>query len=466
MVAAGVLLLPGTAAVSAQDLLAQQARPVVFRLPENPFDSLVPMKKSYDEVSADPDNLDPSQESPAGPQEPSMRDIFATGDWGGKRKEWAEKGLDFDLHWVNFWQGVTGGGTDHDLDYGGKFIAGFTINGTKAGWVKNSIIKVMTETRYLNSPNTDTGSVLPVNVALISPAAKGTVFSITEATWTQLFIRDKGLNIYALSAGRFDTLELFNEPFQGLAGIPKFMHLNMNGPPTAVSTVPLVTNGATFAWLKKGEPFFTFALFDSNDSSLEPGLNRLFADGVTLSPGIILQSHFGGMSGHHSFSGAVTTKETTPFDQLRQVILPTPDNPVVPKRGSWFVDYTMSQYLKQDPKNPKLGWGLFATVSVADNSTNPFRSFFLVGLGGNNLIKSRPQDRFGVAYSYIGLSNALRNALVLLNRLRAQQHQGEIFYNWSIRPWLWLTGDLQFVRGSRPTVSTATVPGVRLEIIF
>jgi carbohydrate-selective porin OprB len=46
------------------------------------------------------------------------------------------------------------------------------------------------------------------------------------------------------------------------------------------------------------------------------------------------------------------------------------------------------------------------------------------------------------------------------------EHQFEGFYNVHITPWLRLTGDLQIIRGVRPRVDTAVVPGARLEVIF
>jgi hypothetical protein len=41
-----------------------------------------------------------------------------------------------------------------------------------------------------------------------------------------------------------------------------------------------------------------------------------------------------------------------------------------------------------------------------------------------------------------------------------------MFYNMHVTPWLRLTGDLQIIRGVRPTANTAIVPGARLELVF
>jgi hypothetical protein len=43
-----------------------------------------------------------------------------------------------------------------------------------------------------------------------------------------------------------------------------------------------------------------------------------------------------GKTANHTFSGAVTTKKYTPFDAIRQVVIPGPPrNPSEPQRGSW-----------------------------------------------------------------------------------------------------------------------------------
>jgi len=430
-----------------------------FKMPEFPD-----RDKTKGKIAASSDGTAEATEDMLSEPESELNETKATGDWNGIRTKWEEKGYQFELSWTNFWQGVSDGGLRHRMNYGGKFIGGIKIDGTKAGLFKNSIIKMGGEFRYEDSATRDVGAAIPVNTALISPGEEGAVLGVNEFNYTQLFIRDKGLNIYAFSVGKFDTLDLFDDPFQGLSGIPKFFNLNQNGPVTAGRTVPIVTNGATFAWIRKGQPFFTLALFDPKASETRAGISDLFSAGITIAPGVILQSNFFGKTGRHSFSGAITTRKYTPFDQIPQVIVPNPANPVVPKGGSWFVAYTLTQYLVQDEKDKTSGWGLFGTFSIADERTNPIRSQFTVGIGGNRLFR-RSRDRFGISYSYIGFSDTLKDALEPLIRIRAE-NQFEAFYNWSIRPWLWLTGDLQIVSPLRRNVDMAVIPGARLQIIF
>ena len=192
---------------------------------------------------------------------------------------------------------------------------------------------------------------------------------------------------------------------------------------TVLHQVPLITNGASFAYVRRGEPFITFALLDPNDHSTDPGLSNLFSDGVTFSPGINFPTKYFGKTGKHSFGGAITTKKYTPFDAIRQVIIPGPPlNPIQPKRGSWSVNYIFRQYIVERAR--KDGWGFFGQVAFADKNTSPITRFFDVGLGGNGLFKGRQRDEFGIAYAYTDLSSVLKDNLDLLplggRRLRVE----------------------------------------------
>ena len=185
-------------------------------------------------------------------------------------------------------------------------------------------------------------------------------------------------------------------------------------------------------------------------------------------PGYNIPAKYWGKSAKHTFSGAITTKKYTPFDSIRQIVIPGPPaNPVEPKRGSWSVSYVFRQYLVERAR--KDGWGMFTQLAFANKDTSPISKFFNVGLGGNGLIRSRNQDEFGIAYAFTDLSSVLKdniNLLTLGGRRPRPEHQVEIFYNFHITPWLRLTGDLQIIRGVRTIADTAIVPGARLEMIF
>jgi porin len=222
------------------------------------------------------------------------------------------------------------------------------------------------------------------------------------------------------------------------------------------------------AYVRGGEPFFTFSLMDPNDHSTDAGLSDLFADGVTFAPGLNLPAKYFGKTAKHTFGGAITTKAYTPFDAIHQAIIPGPPiNPVEPQRGSWSLNYTFRQYIVE--RAARDGWGFFGQGSLADQATSPVTTFFDVGLGGNGLFPARRGDEFGLSYAYTDLSDELKDNLDLLSlggRRLQVEHQLEVFYNLHVTPWLQLTGNLQVLRPNRPAADTAIVPAVRLRLVF
>lgn len=392
-----------------------------------------------------------------------------TGDWGGTRARWKEKGVELEFKLSNFFQAVTAGGTRHDEEYNGKFEYTLKFDlGKVAGW-KFWSSKIKAETRWGGPSVGGTGAVNSTNTAALIPGPDGSVTSVTAVNFTRLIPKDlqKG-DLYAIAFGRFNMLDLLDEDFFAGGGTERFMNIAQIGPLTVLREVPLITNGISFAYIKGGEPFFTLAILDPNDHSTDIGIDELFDDGVTISPGINFATKYGGKSGKHSIGGAVTTKKYTPFDAIRQIIIPGPAlNPVEPKRGSWSASYVFRQYFVERGKRD--GWGFFTQFALANRDTSPITVFFDAGIGGNGLFESRKNDEFGAAYAFTDLSKVLKDNIDLLtlgNRRPQPEHQLEVFYNLHITPWLQLTGDLQILRPVRRGFDVAVVPGARLVMIF
>jgi len=393
-----------------------------------------------------------------------------TGDWNGRRTRWKDKGFAVESSLTQFYQGVSSGGTRTSSEYNGtaqaklKFDLGKLADRQFLFW----LAEIKAETRFGGPLVTSTGTISPVNTAAIIPGADGTVFSVTAVNVTKLFpVNLKEGKLFAVSFGRYNLLDLLDEDFFAGGGTERFLNIAQIGPLTVLRQVPLVTNAVSTAYIRGGEPFVTFAVMDPNDHSLDPALSDLFADGVTFAPGINFSAKYRGRTAKHSFGGAITTKAYTPFDAIRQAIIPgSPINPVEPQRGSWSINYTFRQSIVERAASD--GWGFFSQVSFADQGTSPITTFFDVGLGGNGLMPGRRRDEFGMAYAYTDLSDELKENLDLLRlggRLRVE-HQVEVFYNLQLTPWFQLTGDLQVLRPNRPAADTAVVPAVRLRVMF
>jgi carbohydrate-selective porin OprB len=167
--------------------------------------------------------------------------------------------------------------------------------------------------------------------------------------------------------------------------------------------------------------------------------------------------HQGGAGGFASVQpshGTRTFAKAPPVDHKAQRI------------STEWASYIFRQYIVE--RGRKDGWSFSTQIAFANKDTSPVTKFFNAGIGGNGLIKSRNRDEFGLAYAYTDLSSDLKDNinLVTLGEVRLRpEHQVEVFYNLFITPWLQLTGDLQIIRGVRPSAETAIVPGGRIVMI-
>lgn len=419
---------------------------------------------------AEPAAAAPAQAPAPTPETEFWKREQLTGDWGGDRTRLQNEGLTLEGRFTQFVQGIAKGGTRETTVYNAKLEMEMKLDFGKMNpkWMWWSA-DIKTEWRFGGPLLLGTGAINPTNTATMIPDSSGSVVSVTSFNFSRIIPKDlKKGDLYVVGFGRYNMIELIDEDFFAGEGTERFMNLAQIGPLTVLREVPFVTNGATFAVVRGGEPRFVLAVIDPNDHSTNLGLKDLFAEGVTFAPAYNIPAKYWGKSAKHTFDGAITTKKYTPFDAIRQVIIPGPPlNPVQPKRGSWNIGYTFRQYIVE--RSPKNGWGLFTQVSFANKDTSPITSFFDIGLGGHGLFKSRATDEFGIAYAYSGLSRVLVDNINLLTqggRRPRPENQIEMFYNFHLTPWLRLTGDLQFIRGVRPIVETAVVPGARLEIIF
>ena len=110
------------------------------------------------------------------------------------------------------------------------------------------------------------------------------------------------------------------------------------------------------------------------------------------------------------------------------------------------------------------GWGIFGTLVGADGKTNKSGAVLTLGLGGTAPFRSRPHDRYGVAYSQDGVSFPYRDQArpFELN----SENVLEAFYGCAFTPFIVVTADLQVIRPMVQLRRTAVLPGVRMAVNF
>src|SRR5499433_2269563 len=111
------------------------------------------------------------------PKDPYAGDIWSrstlTGDWGGFRNEWAEKGVTFDFNITQIGQGVVNGGTSGAWQYGGRGDLTINLDSQKLGLWPGGFFNLELEGNWASSVNSSTGALMPVNTNQIFPLPPG-----------------------------------------------------------------------------------------------------------------------------------------------------------------------------------------------------------------------------------------------------------------------------------------------------
>jgi porin len=374
---------------------------------------------------------------------------------------------------TQFYQGLVGGQGDHNSEYGGKLDGTFAIDGQKLGLWPGLFVNGYAGFRFGETSNGAGGTLLPNDTALLFPKGKGDVFALTSLTLTQFLSPNVGISI-----GRFDTVLLYNTPFTGGYGLDKFMNIALTAPPIVGRTVPPVTLGASLLVLHQQMPVFTAAVFNSENTPVTTGFEKLGSNGWTIFLDATLPVKPYGLAGHYSVGGTYSTERLTTFTQnpllLLANLLLVKAPPLRKESGSWTVNFAIDQYLYQRPDNPKIGWGLFGYCCFSDANPNPISFFAHGGIGGTSPIPRRQKDNFGIGYYYLAISHDLEQTLqpftrlpVIGPKLQLRDEQGvEMFYNLALTGWMKFAADLQIVRPGLARAPTATIFGIRAKIDF
>ena len=385
-----------------------------------------------------------------------------TGDWGGTRNEWANKGFTVDLTLVQVGQGVLSGGLNKEWEYAGRYDIVLNLDTGKMGLWQGGFFRVEGEGLFGTFINaSDTGALIPVDANALFPFPGKDQIMLPGVQYTQFLSEKFGLFIGKL-ATITDTSGDMNDFAHG-KGAYQFLNLAFNFNPVMAVTVPYSTLGGGLIFLPLGnqDVIASLSAVDPSGAANTSGLGDAFSDGVTVAGELRVKTNFFDRTGHQLIGGAYSSKDYTSLDQPpRNLIIP--GLPIGTHAGSWGIYYNFDQYIYQpDPKSDQ-GWGVFGRLGTSDGDANPVDWFASIGVGGKGLIPGRKNDRFGIGYYYIWIANQ-----ELPNRLNFEDSQGfEAFYEIAITPWILFTPDIQIIDASQESVDTSVVLGARLTMKF
>lgn len=384
-----------------------------------------------------------------------------TGDWGGSRSSMKEGGITFDLSTTQYYQGVTSGGLDQEFRYGGRNDYLLNLDGEKLGLWEGSFVTLHGETRYGESANSLTGSMMPTNLMLSLPQPNGTVSALSGVKFTQFL--SESMLVYG---GKINTFDGFVQPLTGASGLTGFQNTAMMFNPIYARTVSYSTFGAGFAYLNNMEPVFAAAVLDTKNTPTVSGFDTFFDNGATIFAQLNIPTTFFDRPGHHGISGTYSTgtyadiSPTAYFDPGQGLVIVS-----TPQSGSSCLAYNFDQALYVAPDDPKRRWGVFGNLGIADDNPSPIRWFASAGISGASPVAGRKADSFGAGYYYLGVSDELKNLAPILLPLRNEQGM-ELYYNVAVTPWCQITPDLQVIDPFRERADTSLLFGLRAKIDF
>jgi len=394
-----------------------------------------------------------------------------TGDWGGLRQQWAEKGVTFRFNWYQAVQGIVDGGTDNRWAYGTNLDLYADLDLDRMGVIPGGLVAFRAQSRFGDSVNGgDTGLLLPVNTysafPFTDPPDENVPFSITELNYTQ-FLSER----FALLVGKITTMKNANE-FAGGEGRTQFMNFQFLYPAVYAQITPYSTLAAGAFWMPSWRFQFTTILMNTADSSTTTGFGDI-GEGATWWNSVDVQWDLSGYPGGstfgflYAFNGDFTNIGGINYD---------PDVGIVvgKESESWALRWDGWQYLftetepgtRVDPRDGRQdlqGVGVFASLGLGDKKTNPVSFAASVGVSGRGLFPGREDDTLGLGYFY----NQLQKPRPLLTDFLKSSTQGiEFYYNAAILRWLELTADVQWVKSAQTKVDDSLVLGLRCNISF
>lgn len=423
------------------------------------------------------------------PSNPYSGDLWSrstlTGDSGGLRNEWAQKGITFDFSITQVGQGVVNGGKSSAWQYGGRGDLVINLDSQKLGLWPGGFFNLELEGNWASSVNPNTGALMPVNTNQAFPLPPGDIFAVPAWNFAQFLSPYFGLTI-----GKFATITSTSGDMNEFAhgkGDTQFMNLALNFNPLLAFTVPYSTLGTGVVVLPTKDPkeaIISLSVLSANGQPNTSGFGDLNGNAIVVAGEGRVRTDFFGLTGHQLFGTTFSNKRFTSIDQRldRDVI---ENGALRPEKGSWNIYYNFDQYLYEPKKGADRGVGIFGRLGVSDGNPNFMKFFGSFGIGGKGMFESRPHDQFGWGFYYININNPSIQGPLQTAELLRDEYGFEAYYNFALTPWAMLTPDIQIIRGAQKdrvtvtqgplgvlpridkrSISTSTVLGLRLQLVF
>jgi len=403
-----------------------------------------------------------------------------SGDWGGLRNDLAAKGITFDMSLTQVYQGVVEGGIKETWRYGGRGNLTINVDTQKLGLWPGGFLMVEVEGNFAQSVNDKTGAIMPVNSNQVYPRMAfpgvndGDNLNVPAIMFTQFFSP-----YTAVFFGKIDITSADANAFAHGKGDTQFLNLALNFIPVPLLAAPYTPLGAGLMILPTKDPnaaIINLMVMQTTAKASTSGFGDLHSNDLTFAGEARVRTDFFGLTGHQLIGSMYSNKSFSSLNQDLRLII---QGQIEKKEGTWCIYYNFDQYLYEIEKGSDRGIGIFGRFGVSDGNPTFIHFFYSLGVGGKGVIPGRPLDQFGIGAYYADIRRPKLTGPFGARKFLRDEYGLEAYYNIAITPWMKLTPDIQVIRPGMKTfidtsgliplrkhIDTATVLGVRLQLVF
>ena len=398
------------------------------------------------------------------------RDLL-TGDWEGWRTNLQEHGIDPHFRLSQYGQWVADGGVEQNGAYGGTMDYRLALDMRKLFGMWDGLkVDFHARSRFGQGLGQDVGSFALQNTGMIMPLPGNyTGTDVTGLTVSQYlpFFADR---LAVIQLGKLDVIDMVNGFFPEIVSYGQEGFWNINGLVTALPWFGAVqglslygglaaTVNQEYGAIESGFLFTGTEGVSDNWNSLQDS----FDDGVWLAGFHRVFWKLDEKPGYFLLFVAGSTKEQASNDPRDFTVIPGPGITSTKEKRPWDIAMYIKQVFWQAEGNPKRKATLFIGGTVGPDNPQFAQYHIFAAIEAFGLLPSRPDDRMGVSGWNNWLSDNFKDLVQPVARLR-DTWGVEIYYNFSVTPWLHITPDLQIINPVSRDVDTTWVAGIRMKI--
>jgi porin len=398
-----------------------------------------------------------------------------TGDWNGLRTDLSKHGIDIDLRLSQYYQAVTSGGANEHDQNGGTMDYRVNIDSKKFfGAAEGLSFNMHARTRWGEDSNADAGALVLPNAGMMMPSPgdySDTDITGLSATYMFPFFAER---TGVVNGGMFDVIDLVTGFFPNIGyGQEGFWNVN-----SQVSAMPwfgsvqglsLIGGMGVTVHPKYHVPESGVLAVGTKNVSTEfdsNSINDSFEDGTFLAAFQRLFWDFDGKMGYFMVFAGGSTKDQASNDPHDIVEVPGQGLENTETHKPWDVALYLYQDFWQDANDPSRKANFMIGGTVGPDNPQFAQYHFFANVEAFGLMKARPHDRIGAAFSWTGLSTNFKDLADEAGDDLQDPWGFEFYYNYEITPWSHLTADLQLQQNQNNDDDFAIIPGARMVIDF